>query len=703
VKIDEASQRIIDVRGDHDNEMTMGYACIKGLQAAEIHQGPQRLLHPLKRQPDGTYTRIPLQQALDEIAARIAQITSEYGQDAFGTFHGTQHYQNHSAFYMLQAFQAAMKTRSVYSTMTIDQSAKWVTDLRLGVWAAGRQRFTESDVWMFAGHNPVVSVQPIYGFPALNPVKRLKEAKARGMKLIVIDPRRTETARYADVFLQPYPGEDSTVMAGLIHIILREGWEDRDFCTSHVNGVDALREAVQSYTPDYVAGRAGIDAGDLFAAAKLFAHTAKTGSANSGTGTNMGPHSNLAEHLLETLNVICGRYLREGQRVPNPGAMKAPRPIRAEVIAPTRSWEHGYRSRVRGLGMMYGQKMAGAIADEILTPGEGQVRALLVVGGNPANALPDRKHALEALAALDLLVCIDPFMSETARLAHYILPPALMFETADLPLWGETVSYPAPFAQYSPAIMPVPADSEVVADWYVFWSLAKRLGLSLTFAGVEIDMNTAPFTESLLEILVRDARVPLEEIKKYPSGKCFELEPAYVEAAQPKRAGNRFEVAPADVVAELREVFQEPIGTHTQIREGKTFQFRLSVRRVREVMNTTYRDLSEIRRRMPFNPLYMHPDDMAANGLQVDSEVDIVSAHGAIRARVEADDSMRRGVISICHGWGRSPGAESYDLDGASANDLIPDSESYVERINSMPWYTAVPVDVVAAGRRVES
>jgi anaerobic selenocysteine-containing dehydrogenase len=349
--------------------------------------------------------------------------------------------------------------------------------------------------------------------------------------------------------------------------------------------------------------------------------------------------------------------------------------------------------------MMYGQKMAGAIADEILTPGEGQLRALLVVGGNPANALPDRRHAIEALAALDLLVSIDPFMSETARLAHYVLPPTLMFETADLPLWGETIAYPTPFAQYGPAIMQPPADSEVAPDWYVFWSLAKRLGLALSFGGVELDMNTEPTTEQLLEILMRDARVPLADIKQFPSGKNFELEPVHVEAAQPKRAGNRFEVAPADVCAELKEVFREPLGANTQIRDGRTFQFRLAVRRVRDVMNTTYRDLSEIRRRMPFNPLYMHPEDMAANRFENNAEVDIVSAHGAIRARVEADDSMRRGVVSICHGWGRAPGAESYEQDGASVNDLIPDTEPYIERINSMPWYTAVPVDVVAIHR----
>ncbi len=698
--VDDEQNRIVDARGDQSHAMTSGYACIKGLQSPAIHHGPNRLLHPLKRQVDGTFAKIPLEQALDEIAERIRQITERHGADALGTFHGTQHYANSTASWVLPAFVQAANTRSCYSTMTIDQSAKWVAELRMGAWAAGRHRFLESDVWMFVGYNPLVSVQPTYGFLALNPTIRMKDAKARGMKFIVIDPRRTETAHFADVHLQPYPGEDPTVMAGLLRIILAESWQDREFCTQFVNGVEDLRRAVEPFTPDYVARRAGVPADQLYAAAKLFASTSKSGAAVSGTGPDMAPRSNLAEHLIEALNVVCGRYLRAGGRVANPGAMSPRRPVRAEVIAPTRSWENGYKSRVRGLGMMYGQKMSGALADEILTPGEGQLRCLIVDGANPANALPDRPKAVKALSSLDLLVTIEPFMTETAQLAHYILPPIMMFERPDMPLFFEKTAYPEPFAQYSPAIIKPPAGSELVDDWYVFWGLAKRLGLQLEVAGQPLDMRTAPSSEELLAIIVRDAQVPLEEIKKYPSGKSFELEPLYAEPPQAKRAGNRFEVMPPDVAAELKEVAAESAPDHGLLRDGRHFRFRLSVRRSRHVINTTYRDVPEIRKRMPFNPLNMHPDDIAAVGIEAGAHVEIVSLHGRIRACVKADDSMRPGVVSMCHGWGSLPmDQESYELHGASTNDLIPSTTEYAEPINGMPWYSALPVDVIPLGK----
>lgn len=691
--VDDTNNRIVDTRGDQSHPMTSGYACIKGLQVEAIHHGPQRLLHPLKRQPDGRFAQIKLEQALDEIAQRIRHVTAQHGADALGTFRGTQHYANTTAFHMLTAFIRATRTRSRYSTMTIDQSAKWVTEQRLGMWGAGRHRFEESDVWLFVGYNPLVSVLPVNGFPALNPTRRMKEAKARGMKFIVIDPRRTETAHYADVHLQPYPGEDPTVIAGLLHIILREGWEDKNFCAQHVNGVEELRAAVAQFTPDYVARRAGIDAKQLHAAAELFAHTCKSGTATSGTGPSMAPRSNLAEHLIETLNVVCGRFVRAGEQVANPGAMSARRPVYAEVLAPTRAWETGQKSRVRGLGTLYGEKMSGALADEILTPGEGQLRCLIVDGGNPVNALPDRNRAIEALSALDLLVSIDPYMSETAQLAHYILPPSVMFERPDLPLLFEKSAFPLPFAQYTPAVIAPPQGSEVVEDWYVFWAIAQRLGLALNFDGVDLDMKAAPSTDDLLEILMRDSQIPLSEIRRHPHGKIFELEPLTVQPARPHRADNRFEVMPFDVIEELAEVRAE-MADAGLCRNGKQFNYRLCVRRARDVINTTYRDMPEIRRK-PFNPLFMHPDDMAKDNIADGARIAIESAHGIINAIANSDATLRRGVVAMHHGWGGLDLSSPYEFGGVSTNELIP-SIDQVESINAMPWFSAVPVNIAA-------
>ena len=694
VEVDDATDQILRIRGDHGHPMTLGYACVKGLQAGELHQGPQRLLRPLEKQPDGSFAEIDAETALDRIAERIGAIAETHGADAVATFRGTQHYANTTAFHMMSSFIRALGTKSRFSTMTIDQSAKWVADHRLGAWGAGRQRFEDADVWMFIGYNPVVSVQAINGFTALNPVKRLKAAKERGMKIIVIDPRKTETTHYADVHLQIFPGEDPTVMAGLLHLVLANGWHDGEFCDRYVTGLDQLRQAVAHFTPDYVSRRAGIAADDLRRAAELFAHNGRRGIATSGTGPDMIPRSNLAEHLVETLNVVCGRFIREGERLANPGPLSPRRAIRAEVIAPSRPWERGRKSRVHNLGMINGEMMSGVIAEEILTPGEGQVRAMIVDGGNPVNALPDRQQAIRALSSLDLLVTIDPYLSETAELADYVLPPLMMFERPDVPMMFEKTAFPEPYTQYTEAVVKPPSDSDLVEDWYVFWALAKRLGRPLNFAGSDLDMAQPPTTEELLELLLRDAQVDLEELKTLPQGRVFDLPPLYVSGPREDRAGNRFEVAPEDVVAELQEVAGEAVN-QLALRNGREYPLRLSVRRDRTVLNTSYRQMSFARKRMPTNPLWLNPQDLDSLGLADGDSAWLVSSHGRLQVALAADKSMKPGVVAISHGWGGSGGGERGEELGVSVNDIIP-LDGFLEPINGMPWYSAVPVAIEA-------
>src|SRR5690606_24197652 len=193
-----------------------------------------------------------------------------------------------------------------------------------------RQIGTKAMVAMLGGLN---------SFVPINPAKRIKEAKAHGLRLVVIDPRYTETARHADIFLQPYPGEDPTIAAGMLRLVLANGWFDAEFCDQYVHGLDALRNAVEPFTPEYVSRRAGVPEDLFISATELFARQSRSGAAASGTGPNMAPRSNLADHLIECLNVVCGRYPRAGDPIANPGVMSPPAPFRAEVIAPTRPWE----------------------------------------------------------------------------------------------------------------------------------------------------------------------------------------------------------------------------------------------------------------------------------------------------------------------------------------------------------------------------
>ena len=691
LEIDDAG-RVVSVRGDEENPVTLGYACSKGITLAEAHHHPDRLLHPLKRGPDG-FERIGLEQALDEIAALLREIIAGDGPDAVAGFRGTMNYSNLAANHMLPEWLRCLGSTSFFSTMTIDQSAKWITFERLGGWAAGRDPLDSADVLLWVGTNPLVSLST-FNFDLQHPILRLREAKARGLKLVVIDPRRTESARHADVFLQPLPGEDVTILAGLLHLVFRHGWDDREFCDRYATGHQALTRAVSAFTPDYVAARAGVAPEDLRRAASLFAEPLcdrrKRGSAASGTGPDMGPHSNLAEHLVECLNVVCGRYAREGDRVPNPGVLGARLPRRAQVMAPQRSWQHEPLSRVGNLGRLFGEKMTGALADEILTPGRGRMRALFVDGGNPVIALPEQRKTERALRALDLLVVIDPFLTATARLAHYVLPPRMMLERHDLGSRDyEVHTMQRPYAQYAEPVLPAPPGSALIEDWQVFYELARRLDVALTFDGVPLDMQNAPSTEGLLRLLTRNSSVPFADLRAATRGRVFDVPAQFVEAAEPS-ANARFEVAPDDVVTELEAVRGEPVAREA---DG----FRLAVRRLRDVQNTMYHRLDGVRRRHPHNHAYLHPEDMAALTLEEGGLVDIASAHGTIRVPARADATVRRGVVSMPHGWGDLFDAAGVDVAPGVNTNVLTSASELRDPINAMPCLTGLQVRLRAA------
>ena len=686
VTLDE-QDRVVKIRGDKEHPLTLGYACIKGLSVHEAHASPDRVLRPLKRQPDGSFTEIGLEQALDEIAAKLSELRELHGPEAIAAYRGTQNSLYTAAAALPQAFIKAVGSHGYYTSLTIDQSAKVVAAERLGTWHAGRQSFADADVSMFFGNNPLVSVYGINGFPQYNPVKRIKHAKARGLKLIVVDPRRTETAVHADLFLQPHPGEDATIAAGMLRLILANGWHDRTFCDAYVEGLDALREAVEPFTEDYVAERAGISADDLRRATELFA-TASRGVAGTGTGPNMARYSNLSEHLIECLNVVCGRYLREGEPLANPGVLTPRTPAYAEVVPPGRSFEKGHKSS-GGYGTLVGEMMCGVLVDEIHRDGPGKVRSLVVVGGNPADAFAGPAEIEEALRSLELLVTIDPVMSRTARLAHYVLPPPLLYERADMSRpYMERRFLPMPFAQYTPAVARPPEGAELADDSYVIWALAQRMGLQLEFYGQPLDMETPPDTDELLSRMLAGAAVTLSDLKQYPRGKVFEAEPLLVSAGRP--TGARFAVMPDDVAAEVAGMLADYRKRNDDV--GR-FPFRMTTRRVRELMNSSYRDLPSIVDRMPNNPLWMHPEDMDELGLADRAPVQVASAHGSISAMVRSDASLRRGVVSMTHGFGAWSGQpDAFATTGVAINRLV--SPTDLEPINAMPRFSSIEVAV---------
>ena len=689
--VDERGQ-ITRIVGDDRNELSSGYACFKGLQSSQAHRDPQRILRPLKRQPDDSFSEIGIEQALDEIAARMGEIMGESGPDAIALFAGNGSMMNQTAVGMNRHFLHAIGSDQYFTTITIDQSGKMVAAGRTGSWAAGPLDLVDMDVLMLFGANPFIahSTMSVLG---VDPVKRLKHAKQRGLKLIVVDPRRTETAAHADLTFQPYPGEDAAIAAGLIRLILMEGWHDAEFCDQYV-GADrlaALLEAVEPFTPEVAEARSGLESGSIRAIAEMFAHQNKRGHVMTATGSNMARYSNLAVHMVQLLNIICGRFPRAGTRITSIDMLNPPKEVYAEVNPASRPWENHPPSRIRGAGNFFGERVSGTLTDEILTPGPGKIRALIVDGANPMTSLPDRDKAHDALRALDLLVVIDTWPTPTTQLADYILPAKLQYERPDMsPAHPALKFYPGAWAQFTPAIVPAPEGADVVDDWYVFWALAKRLGITINFAGIRaMDGDEPPTTEDLIEILLERSQTSLDELRTHPHGRQFPMKEDFVKPPPPGRDA-KFDVMPADVLGELNRYRNEPFAQH-RAGPGRDFTHLLSSRRMRDLYNSYGVLMPTVRKRNKYNPAYLNGEDIAELGLESGQLVEVVSAHGRTRAILEHDDTMRRGVVALSQGWGGTPGQEDIMVDGSCVNALV-DTDTRFESINAMPHMSSVPV-----------
>jgi anaerobic selenocysteine-containing dehydrogenase len=673
--VDVEDGRVTQVAGDPAHPLTRGFTCTKGRHLGALHHAPERFLTAQRRGPHGLEP-IATDVAIDEIAVRLRAIAGEHGPDSIALFVGTHSYTASLTYSFAGAWLRAVGSHQRYSTMTIDQSAKWVAETRLGAWGGGRQRFQDSDVWLLAGTNPLVSMQggDLTGFPVHDGLRHLDAARARGLRLVVIDPRRTETAAHADVHLQIVPGTDVVVFAALLRVILTEGLHDAEFCDRWVDGLDELRAAVDPVTAEVAARVAGVDAQQLVDAARVFG-SARRGMAKAGTGPDMGPHANAAEHLLQALNVVCGRYPRAGDRYAGSGVLSGTRALRAQPLAPARPTGRAPLGHT-GVAPIMGELPSPALPDEILHPGPGRVRALVVSGGNPAAAFPDQDRIVEALGALDLLVTVDPFPTETAQLAHYVIAPTMSFERPEHTR-GYEHFFSEPFAQYSPAILERPGG--VIEDWEFFFELSSRMGLLLNIGERVWEPGAPrPTSDELLESFASRAQVPYDEVRAEPHGRIFSAVPPTLVGPPADDVGARFELLAGDVAREVRAALEDCIGGPAT-RPDRPFL--LTVRRSKQAMNSL--DAGEPAARTP-NRCHVHPDDLATLGVRDGDRVLVTSDHGAITTAVAADPTLRPGVVSIAHAHEPNPGR---------LLSLV----EHRQAISLMPWMTAVPVTITAA------
>ncbi|HYH49873.1 MAG TPA: molybdopterin-dependent oxidoreductase [Acidimicrobiia bacterium] len=693
---------VVRITGDDDNPIYHGYTCVKGREHPALYRHPDRLLHPLKRTAGGDFVRIPLDQAIGEIAERLDAIRDRHGPRSVAMFGGTFFFlDNPVNLSMGAAFMAALGSPMSFSPNSIDQPGKFLAKGLHGLWMAPGQALHDPDVALLVGTNPLVSHIGRFGNPGDFP----KDIARRGATLIVIDPRATEIARRATIHLQVRPGTDVAVLAAMIRVILTEGLHDGSFVGENVSGVDDLRRAVEPFVPERAAALAGIDAGELVAAARAFG-SARRGYAVAGTGANMGNAGTLLEYLLLCLDTISGHWMRAGEPVRNAMSLVPTyaQLAKAQAVPPFPSFGFGEPVRVRGLTQTAAGMPSGALADEILLPGEGQVRALLSLGANPATSLPDQHKTTEALSSLELLVQADVQMTATARLAHYILPAMLPYEMPGTTIFSDFMclfangwGLPHAFAQYTPALVDPPTGSEVIELWRVLYRLAQRMDLKLQlFPGVGelmpggepavLDMTTDPTNDELFDVIHAGSRIPLDDVRRQPAGRLYPDPPVVVEAKDPDWEG-RLDVGNATMMADLaaeadRLDRSDPDG----------FPFRLTTRRMMHVYNTPTVVLPK--NRPAHNPAFLHSRDLGRLGVADGDIVEIRSARGAILAVAGRDDSLREGVVSISHAFGDGPDSDADVRSFGSNPSRLLATDEVFDPYSGQPRMSAIPVQI---------
>ncbi len=532
--VDVVDGRPGKIHGNKDNPVYHGYSCIKGRQLAAYAASPERLLQSMHRQPGGGYAAIDSARAAREIALQLRQIIDAHGPRAVAIYVGTHGYNNFPSHAYAEAILQAIGSPMLFNAVSIDQPGKAIAFALHGPWLAGTPGMDTWESLLLIGTNPIVTMN---GGLGANPARWLHAARQRGLKLVVVDPRKTEVAAQADVHLAIRPGEDAAVLAGIARIIIAENLFDQDFVQANTTGFAALRDAVHGFTPEYVAARADISAESLMQA----------------------PHGNVTEYFVKVLTSLKGFWRRAGEPIGNPGVMVNRMPPLAASPGPLPVKGYGHKMRIRGLEESPAGLPTATLAEEMLMPGEGQVKALLVLGGNPAAAWPDQQKTVAALQSLDLLVSFDPVMSATARLAHYVIAPKIGLERPVATMhneffgnFGPGWGYEVPYAQFSPACVTPPDGSDLVEEWQILHAIAQHLDLNLRLrdwsypdpaegraAGTDIDMDRVPDTDEIWTALTRGARpcVRSAETDRAAAARRLERPAGYRQSGSARRTG----------------------------------------------------------------------------------------------------------------------------------------------------------------------
>ncbi|MFV8172742.1 molybdopterin oxidoreductase family protein [Mycolicibacterium peregrinum] len=714
--------RVTGARGDRDDVFSAGFICPKGASFGELDNDPDRLTHPLVRR-DGLLTEATWAEAYAVITERLGAVIAEHGGGSVGVYLGNPNAHTVAGSLYAPLIIKGLGTRQVFSASTLDQMPKHVA---LGLMFGSPVAFTvpdldRTDYLVIIGANPMVSngsLATAADFPG-----KLRALRKRGGKLVVIDPARTQTAKLADRHLAPRPGTDAALLFAIAHVLFEEDLVDLGRLAGHVTGVEEVRALADEFSPEAVAAACGVGAAEIRELARELA-SAPTAAVYGRIGTSTVEFGTIGSWLVDVINILTGNLDRPGGAMFALGAAApAPRPPK-----PGRGFRTGrWASRVSGYPEALSELPAAALAEEIDTAGEGQIKAMITIAGNPVLSAPDGDRLDNALDSVDFMLSVDPYLNETTRHADVILPPPppsqsahfdvalnnlavrnnVRYSSPALPLDGRP-DEPEILSRLALILYGIGADGDpaLVDAQVIATTLAKEVANpDSPVAGRDVAELTAmlydgPGYERRLDMMLRvgpygDAfgakpdGLTMERLKANPHG--IDLGPLRPRIPEILRTpSGRIELAPEPIVtdvARLRDALARSAGG-----------FLLIGRRHLRSNNSWMHNLPALSGGSNRCTLQIHPDDAADLGL---TDIAVIKGPGGeLLAPIEVDDGMRRGVVSLPHGWGHDRSGTGQRLaashPGANVNQL--NDGTHLDPLSGTAVLNGIPVDIAPAG-----
>lgn len=669
--------RIVKVEPDRDNPHSRGHICVKGPALADLAYDEDRVTQPLKRTGGpGEFEPVTWEDALSDIAARLNGSMEKHGRDSFAMNTGNPPSLGWPSAMANATFQKAMGCKKHYTPGTEDiASAVLAIEKLFGTHAFVFPDLAECDHLLIFGSNPLVSHGSLLIAPRFR--EDLEAITGRG-RVIVVDPRRSETARkYEHVPIRPQG--DVWLLGAMINVVITEGLYNREFIDRHCTGWSDLNDAIGWLTPELAAKRCGIDAQQIAQMARDFANTPRA-AAMGRIGICRNSFSTLTNVFLFMLNVIAGKFHCPGGVGWGHGASASDDPYQG--IAPHMR-HNALPSRVSGLPSVWGSQSSLTLQEEIETPGEGQIRSLLVVGANPVLSMPNGPQLAETFEQLDIMVALDLYVTETARHADFILPVTTALEREDMNQFFMNHMV-RPFAQYVPAVIPPVGEARM--EWDILRELADRLGVGAAFG------NMGPFEIADMQLKAgiegRDGMC-LDLLKQHPHGVmvergrwAFDFEDRI---GHPDRKIHLWFDLIDEEMARLRD---------TPAPDPDALQL-INLRKLRSINSWMHNVEKLVRADSP--ALLIHPEDAERREIADGDAIAITSQWGEIEAEALVTDEVRPGCVAYPHGWGHRGGwTRANAQPGGNLNAITPSTPSDAEPVSGMSWLEGFEVEIRA-------